>query len=136
MDFIKVQISDPMRKHTEKENDLHDLTEIMLENMMVAEQGEFLREIPAIRITAIVLGRPMAKAGERSFIFPMTVVATSIPGFLRFPVIRKKSTTGWWKLWIRRGLYRNRSGMSLIRFIASTIPSPASAEWSKAFVCK
>lgn len=35
-----------MRKHAEKENGLHDLFEIMLESMMVAERSEFLRENP------------------------------------------------------------------------------------------
>ena len=32
-----------MRKHAEKENGLHDLMEIMLESMMVAERGDFLQ---------------------------------------------------------------------------------------------
>ena len=31
--------------HAEKENGLHDLIEIMLESMMVAERGEYLRGI-------------------------------------------------------------------------------------------
>ena len=46
MQFTKVQISELMRKHAEKENGLHDLMEIMLESMMVAERGEFLRSSP------------------------------------------------------------------------------------------
>jgi len=46
MHFTKVQISDLMRKHAEKENGLHDLMEIMLESMMVAARGEFLRDNP------------------------------------------------------------------------------------------
>ena len=44
MKFTKEQISELMRKHAQKENGLHDLMEIMLENMMVAERGEFLAE--------------------------------------------------------------------------------------------
>ena len=47
MHFTKVQISELMRKHAEKENGLHDLMEIMLESMMVAERSEFLRENPS-----------------------------------------------------------------------------------------
>jgi len=43
MDLTKVQISELMRKHAERENGLHDLLEIMLESMMVAERSEFLR---------------------------------------------------------------------------------------------
>ena len=35
-----------MRKHALKKNGLHDLMEIMLESMMVAERGEFLSENP------------------------------------------------------------------------------------------
>ena len=42
--FTKEQLSAVMCKHAEKENGLHDLLEIMLESLMVAERGEFLRE--------------------------------------------------------------------------------------------
>ena len=41
--MTKEQISALMCKHAEKENGLQDLMEIMLESMMVAERGEFLR---------------------------------------------------------------------------------------------
>ena len=44
--LTKEQISEQMRKHAEKKNGLHDLLEIMLESMMVAERGEFLSENP------------------------------------------------------------------------------------------
>ena len=44
--LTKEQISEQMRKHAEKKNGLHDLMEIMLESMMVAERGEFLAENP------------------------------------------------------------------------------------------
>ena len=47
MHFTKVQISELMRKHAEKVNGLHDLMEIMLESMMVAERSEFLQENPS-----------------------------------------------------------------------------------------
>ena len=46
MHFTKLQISELMRKHAEKENGLHDLMEIMPESMMVAERSEFLHENP------------------------------------------------------------------------------------------
>lgn len=46
MHFTKVQISELIRKHAEKENGLHELMEIMLESMMVAERSEFLRDNP------------------------------------------------------------------------------------------
>jgi len=43
MNLTKVQISELMHKHAERENGLHDLLEMMLESMMVAERSEFLR---------------------------------------------------------------------------------------------
>ena len=43
MELTKVQISELMHKHAERENGLHDLLEIMIESMMVAERSEFLR---------------------------------------------------------------------------------------------
>ena len=45
MVLTKEQLSEFMCKHAEKENSLHDLIEIMLESMMVAERGEYLRGI-------------------------------------------------------------------------------------------
>lgn len=44
MDFTKEQLSELISKHTEKENGLQDLMEIMLESMMVSERREYLRE--------------------------------------------------------------------------------------------
>jgi putative transposase len=43
MELTKVQISELMHKHAERENGLHDLLEIMIESMMVTERSEFLR---------------------------------------------------------------------------------------------
>ena len=42
MEYTKVQVYGLMRKHAQEENGLHDLLEIMLESMMVAERSEFL----------------------------------------------------------------------------------------------
>ena len=65
MHFTKVQISELMRKHAEKENGLHDLMEIMLESMMVAERSEFLREKSLKQGQRfIVRAMPMTKAGN------------------------------------------------------------------------
>lgn len=44
MEFTKEQPSEPMCKHTEKGNGLQDLMEIMLEDLMVSERREYLRE--------------------------------------------------------------------------------------------
>ena len=38
MEFTKEQLSELICKHTEKENGLHDLMEIMLESLMVSER--------------------------------------------------------------------------------------------------
>ena len=56
MDLTKLQLSELMCKHASKGNSLHDLMEIMLESMMVAERGEIL---------AIVL--PNFRPAERGF---------------------------------------------------------------------
>ena len=46
MILTKEQISEQMRKHAEKRNGIHDLMEIMLESMMIAERGEYLSNHP------------------------------------------------------------------------------------------
>ena len=44
MEFTKEQLSELICKHTEKENGLQDLMEIMLESLMVSERREYLQE--------------------------------------------------------------------------------------------
>ena len=44
MNFTKEQLLELMCKHAQRENGLHDLLEIMIESMMVAERGEFLAD--------------------------------------------------------------------------------------------
>lgn len=44
MDFKKKQLSELICKHSEKDNGLQDLMEIMIESMMVAERREYLHE--------------------------------------------------------------------------------------------
>ena len=44
--LTKEQISEQMCKHAQKKNGLHDLMEIMLESMLVAERSEFLVDNP------------------------------------------------------------------------------------------
>ena len=46
MQLTKVQLSELMCKHSQRENGLQDLLEIMLESMMMSERSEFLRENP------------------------------------------------------------------------------------------
>jgi putative transposase len=44
MEFTKEQLSDVICKHAEKENGFHDLMEMMINGMMVAERREYLRD--------------------------------------------------------------------------------------------
>lgn len=44
--LTKEQISEQMCKHAQRENGLHDLMEILIESVMVAERGEFLAHAP------------------------------------------------------------------------------------------
>ena len=44
--LTKEQISEQMCKHAQKKNGLHDLMEIIIESMMIAERSEFLVENP------------------------------------------------------------------------------------------
>ena len=48
------EISELMCKHAQKENGLHDLLEIMIESMMVAERGEFLADSHATTAKVVV----------------------------------------------------------------------------------
>ena len=70
MHFTKVQISELMRKHAEKENGLQDLMEIMLESMMVAERGEFLRESPGNKGNGYRCGHAYGQGRRLEFRIP------------------------------------------------------------------
>ena len=70
MHFTKVQISELMRKHAAKENGLHDLMEIMLESMMVAKCGEFLRENPRNKGNGYRLGHAYGQGRKLEFRIP------------------------------------------------------------------
>ena len=132
MNFTKVQISELMRKHAEKENGLHDLMEIMLESMMVAERGEFLRDNPTNKGNGYRLGHTYGQGKDRSFAFPATVTATSIRRFLPYCATGKRSATDWPEFSTPKGLRRNRSVMCLTGYMVSITPNQASAVWLNA----
>ena len=44
MEFTKEQLSELTCRHTDKENGLQDLLDIMLERLMVSERREYLQE--------------------------------------------------------------------------------------------
>lgn len=70
MHFTKVQISELMCKHAEKENGLHDLMEIMLESMMVAERSEFLHENPQNKGNGYRFGHAYGQGRKLEFRIP------------------------------------------------------------------
>ena len=57
MVLTKEQLSELICKHSERENGLQDLLEILLESMMVSERREYLRETPHQGINATAFAR-------------------------------------------------------------------------------
>ena len=80
--LTKEQISEQIRKHAEKKNGLHDLMEIMIESMMVAENW--------------------------SSAYHATDTATSIHRYSLSCVIRKRNVTDSREFFTQRALHRNR----------------------------
>lgn len=68
--LTKEQISEQMRKHALKKNGLHDLMEIMLESMMVAERGEFLSENPGNKGNGYRPGKSYGQGKKLEFRIP------------------------------------------------------------------
>ena len=93
--LTKGQISEQMCKHAQKKNGLHDLMEIMLESMMVAERSEFLVDNPGNKVMVIVLAQPMDMVVYSSSVSPVTVMATSILRSSPSCVTRRRNVTVW-----------------------------------------
>ena len=70
MDLTKLQLSELMCKHAAKGNGLHDLMEIMLESMMVAERGEFLADNPGNKGNGYRPGRTYGQGRKLEFLIP------------------------------------------------------------------
>ncbi len=68
--LTKEQISEQMRKHAEKKNGLHDLMEIMLESMMVAERSEFLADNPGNKGNGYRPGKSYGQGKKLEFRIP------------------------------------------------------------------
>lgn len=68
--LTKEQISEQMRKHAEKKNGLHDLMEIMLESMMVAERSEFLADNPGNKSNGYRPGKSYGQGKRLEFRIP------------------------------------------------------------------
>ena len=59
--LTKEQISEQMCKHAQKKNGLHDLMEIMIESMMVAERSEFLVDNPGNKDTVDTVSKSVSE---------------------------------------------------------------------------
>lgn len=70
MKFTKEQISELMCKHAQRENGLHDLMEIMLESMMVAERGEFLSDSQGNKGNGYRIGHTYGNGRKLEFRIP------------------------------------------------------------------
>ncbi|MCM1138571.1 MAG: IS256 family transposase [Muribaculum sp.] len=82
MYLTKLQLSDEMRKHASKENGLHDLMEIMIESMMVAERGEFLADNPGNKGNGYRPGSTYGQGKKLQFRIPRDRYGTFHPQIL------------------------------------------------------
>ena len=108
MDLTKLQFSELICKHAEKKNGLHDLMEIMLESMMVAERGEFLAVTPGNKVNGYPRDALMDKAESLSSVYPATDTATFIRRYSPYSVTRRRNATDWQECFIPRVLRRSR----------------------------
>lgn len=108
MDLTKLQLSELMCKHAAKGNGLHDLMEIMIESMMVAERGEFLSDNPGNKGNGYLQAPPMDRAENWSSAYRATDTATSILRYSPYCETRKKNVTDSREFFIPRDLRRNR----------------------------
>lgn len=93
--LTKEQISEQMCKHVQKKNGLHDLMEIMLESMIVAERSEFLVDNPGNNGNGYRPGSAYGHGRNSSSVSPVTVMATSILRSSPSCVTRRRNVTIW-----------------------------------------
>ena len=93
--LTKEQISEQMCKHAQKKNGLHDLMEIMLESMMVAERSEFLVDNPGNKGNGYRPGSAYGHGRKLQFRIPVTVMATSILRSSPSSATRRRNVTVW-----------------------------------------
>ena len=70
MYLTKEQISEQMCKHAQKKKGLHDLMEILIESMMVAERGEFLADNPGNKGNGYRPGKSYGQGKKLEFRIP------------------------------------------------------------------
>ena len=111
MVLTKEQLSELICKHSERENGLQDLLEILLESMMVSERREYLRENSASgnKCNGFRPGHSYGHGRTLTFRIPRVATGIFIPGFWRSYAIRRMNANALRERCIRKVLRRNRS---------------------------
>lgn len=123
-----------MSKHTEKENGLHDLMEIMLESMMVAERSEFLHENPQNKGNGYRFGHAYGQGRKLEFRIPRDRYGNFHPQIVAILRNQEEECDQLVGVLYTKGLTQEQVGDVFEQIYASTIQSPASAGWPIAFV--
>ena len=78
MEFTKEQLSELISKHSEKENGLQDLMEMMLERLMLSERKEYLNKegLRGNKCNGFRPGRTYGHGRILNFRIPVTGTAT------------------------------------------------------------
>ena len=116
MVLTKEQLSELICKHSERENGLQDLLEILLESMMVSERREYLRENSTSGNKCNGF-RPGHSYGHG---YHEIATGIFIPGFWRSFAIRKMNANALRERFTRKDLRRNRSARYSRISMAST----------------
>jgi len=99
----KEQLSSVMAKHSERENGLHDLMEIMIESMMLAERREFLDHAEGNKGNGFRHGRAFGQGRVLEFRIPATATATFTPRSWRCFATRRWNANAWPASFTARG---------------------------------
>ena len=111
MDLTKEQLSELICKHSERENGLQDLLEILLESMMVSERREYLRENSASgnKCNGFRPGHSYGHGRTLTFRIPRDRMGIFILGAWRSFAIRRMNANVLSERFTRKVLRRNRS---------------------------
>ena len=136
MVLTKEQLSELICKHSERENGLQDLLEILLESMMLSERREYLRENSASgnKCNGFRPGHSYGHGRTLTFRYPVIATGTFIPGFWRSCAIRKMNANALPEHFTRKVLRRNRSARYSRISMASTTARRAFRECWTIFV--
>lgn len=93
MEFTKEQLPELISKHSEKENGLQDLMEMMLERLMLSERKEYLNKegLRGNKCNGFRPGRTYGHGRTLNFRIPVTGTATSTPAYWQSSASRRMS---------------------------------------------